>query len=282
MPDRQPSPRGVSGQAMAEETPEVVLRAYPGGTASGGPAPAGPGNRPGGTTRPPGQRSRGRDPAAPSWGRRRVLLLNATFEPLTALPLRRAVVLVMCGKAEVVHGDPGGIELHAATLSLPVPSVIRLSTYVRVPYRAKVPLTRAGLMHRDRYRCAYCGGGPRRSTTSSRAAVADPTAGRTASPAAPSATTAKRTGCSRRSAGSCASSRGPRTARTGACSRTPRRPTRSGGLTWVRPPNRALTCAGAPAALRRPGRAGCLRGASRKASALVKGLRRRARTRSGR
>ncbi|SFW72799.1 HNH endonuclease [Amycolatopsis australiensis] len=87
-----------------------------------------------------------------------MLLLNATFEPLTALPLRRAVVLVMCGKAEVVHGDPGGTELHSAKVSLPVPSVIRLSTYVRVPYRAQVPLTRAGLMHRDRYRCAYCGG----------------------------------------------------------------------------------------------------------------------------
>jgi 5-methylcytosine-specific restriction endonuclease McrA len=87
-----------------------------------------------------------------------VLLLNATFEPLTALPLRRAVVLVMCGKAVVVHGDPAGLTLHAATVSLPVPSVIRLSTYVRVPYRAQVPLTRAGLMHRDRFRCAYCGG----------------------------------------------------------------------------------------------------------------------------
>jgi 5-methylcytosine-specific restriction endonuclease McrA len=87
-----------------------------------------------------------------------VLLLNATFEPLTALPLRRAVVLVMCGKAVVVHGDPAGLTLHAATVSLPVPSVIRLSAYVRVPYRAQVPLTRAGLMHRDRFRCAYCGG----------------------------------------------------------------------------------------------------------------------------
>jgi 5-methylcytosine-specific restriction endonuclease McrA len=93
----------------------------------------------------------------PPWGRRRVLLLNATFEPLTALPLRRAVVLIVCGKAEVVHGDPTGLMVHSATSSLPVPSVIRLSTYVRVPYRAKVPLTRAGLMHRDRYRCGYCG-----------------------------------------------------------------------------------------------------------------------------
>lgn len=92
------------------------------------------------------------------WGRSRVLLLNATFEPLTALPLRRAIVLVVCGKAEVVHGDPSGMLMHSATVTVPVPSVIRLSTYVRVPYRAKVPLTRAGLMHRDRYRCAYCGG----------------------------------------------------------------------------------------------------------------------------
>ncbi len=96
--------------------------------------------------------------AVPSWGRRRVLLLNTTFEPLTALPLRRAVVLVVCGKAEVVHGDPAGLVVHSATSSVVVPSVIRLSNYVRVPYRGRVPLTRAGLMHRDRYRCAYCGG----------------------------------------------------------------------------------------------------------------------------
>ena len=92
------------------------------------------------------------------WGRRRVLLLNATFEPLTALPLRRAVVLVVCGKAEVVHGDSTGLVMHSATSSVEIPSVIRLSSYVRVPYRGRVPLTRAGLMHRDRYRCAYCGG----------------------------------------------------------------------------------------------------------------------------
>jgi 5-methylcytosine-specific restriction endonuclease McrA len=86
-----------------------------------------------------------------------VLLLNATFEPLTALPLRRAVVLVVCGKAEVVHDDASGLALHAATIEVPVPSVIRLSSFVRVPYRASVPLTRAGLLHRDGYRCAYCG-----------------------------------------------------------------------------------------------------------------------------
>jgi 5-methylcytosine-specific restriction endonuclease McrA len=85
------------------------------------------------------------------------LLLNATFEPLTALPLRRAIVLVVCGKADVVHGDTAGLVLHSATASVVAPSVIKLCTFVRVPYRARVPMTRAALMHRDRFRCAYCG-----------------------------------------------------------------------------------------------------------------------------
>ena len=36
-------------------------------------------------------------PEASVWGRRRVLLLNSTYEPLTALPIRRAVVMLLCG-----------------------------------------------------------------------------------------------------------------------------------------------------------------------------------------
>ncbi len=91
------------------------------------------------------------------WGRRRVLLLNSTYEPLTALPLRRAVIMLMCGKADVVHDDPVGPVIHSASRAIVVPTVIRLRTFVRVPYRARIPMTRAALMHRDRFRCAYCG-----------------------------------------------------------------------------------------------------------------------------
>ncbi|NLU83998.1 HNH endonuclease [Rhodococcus sp. HNM0569] len=94
---------------------------------------------------------------APLWFSRRVLLLNATYEPLTALPARRAVVLMACGKADTVHEDADAPVVHSAEFSLAVPAVIRLRDYVRVPYRARVPLTRAGLMHRDGFRCAYCG-----------------------------------------------------------------------------------------------------------------------------
>jgi 5-methylcytosine-specific restriction endonuclease McrA len=86
-----------------------------------------------------------------------VLLLNSTYEPLTALPVRRAVIMLMCGKADVVHDDPSGPVIHSATRTIVVPSVIRLRSFVRVPYRARVPMTRAALMHRDRFRCAYCG-----------------------------------------------------------------------------------------------------------------------------
>jgi len=88
---------------------------------------------------------------------RRVLLLNITYEPLTTVGMHRAVCLVLGEKADLVHADIGGLELHSTTTRLAVPSVIRLRRYVRVPHRSRVPLTRAALMRRDNYLCAYCG-----------------------------------------------------------------------------------------------------------------------------
>ncbi len=95
--------------------------------------------------------------AVPDWVKRRVLLLNATYEPLTALPARRAVILMTGGKADTVHDDPHAPFVRSAEWSVQLPSVIRLRSYVRVPYHARVPMTRAALMHRDGNRCAYCG-----------------------------------------------------------------------------------------------------------------------------
>jgi 5-methylcytosine-specific restriction endonuclease McrA len=85
---------------------------------------------------------------------RRTLLLNATFEPLCVVTLRRAVVLVLKGKAEIVARDVA--ELHSARLNVPCPSVIRLVHYVRVPYRSRVPLSRRAVFARDEHRCQYC------------------------------------------------------------------------------------------------------------------------------
>ena len=86
----------------------------------------------------------------------RVLLLNAGYEALTALPARRAVVMLLGGKADVVHEHPVEILVRSVDTAVRVPSVIILREYVRIPYRAQVPLTRAALMHRDNHRCGYC------------------------------------------------------------------------------------------------------------------------------
>ena len=84
------------------------------------------------------------------------LLLNATYEPLCVVSSRRAIVLVLADKAVSVHSAPE--EVHAETLSLPVPVVVRLTRYVRVPYPAQVPLSRRAVFHRDGSTCVYCGG----------------------------------------------------------------------------------------------------------------------------
>src|ERR1700758_1119628 len=54
-------------------------------------------------------------------GVRRVLLLNVTYEPLTTVGLRRAVCLVLSGKAEMVHDNTAGASLHSASGPLAPP-----------------------------------------------------------------------------------------------------------------------------------------------------------------
>lgn len=86
---------------------------------------------------------------------RSTLLLNATYEPLAVVPLKRAVVLVLAEKAEVVAC--GELELRSARRSLPMPRVIRLTRYVKVPYRRRIAFSKHAVLRRDNFRCAYCG-----------------------------------------------------------------------------------------------------------------------------
>ncbi len=84
------------------------------------------------------------------------LVLNATYEPLCVVPMRRAVVLVLAEKAVVV--EAGADMMHSERLAIAVPTVVRLSHFVRVPYRREVPLTRRAVLERDRHFCVYCHG----------------------------------------------------------------------------------------------------------------------------
>lgn len=84
------------------------------------------------------------------------LLLNATHEPLAVLAARRAVVLVLAGKAECLVVRDGSERFRSAQLDLAVPAVLRLNRYIRIPYAPTVTVTRAGILRRDLRRCAYC------------------------------------------------------------------------------------------------------------------------------
>ncbi len=84
------------------------------------------------------------------------LALNASFEPLTMVPLRRALRLVIDGKAEIVEADAGR-HVRSERLTMPRPAVIRLKAFVHVPRRFRRQVTNTFLFARDRYRCQYCG-----------------------------------------------------------------------------------------------------------------------------
>ena len=86
----------------------------------------------------------------------RSLVLNATYEPICVVSSRRALVLVIEEKAELVHET--GRLYHAARVAFPEPSVVRLAHYVRVPYTARIAITRRSVFARDGHRCQYCGG----------------------------------------------------------------------------------------------------------------------------
>jgi 5-methylcytosine-specific restriction endonuclease McrA len=83
-----------------------------------------------------------------------VLVLNQNYEPLNVCNVRRAVVLVLHGKAEVI--EAGARALHTATQRIVLPSVIRLVNLVRRP-RPRVRLTRKEVFARDGWTCVYCG-----------------------------------------------------------------------------------------------------------------------------
>ena len=85
----------------------------------------------------------------------RALILNATYEPLCVVSTRRALVLVLSQKAELVSAT--GRYFHSERSSFDEPSVVRLAYFVKVPYQARIGLNRRAVFARDGHCCQYCG-----------------------------------------------------------------------------------------------------------------------------
>ncbi|MGC8654298.1 MAG: HNH endonuclease, partial [Candidatus Kryptoniota bacterium] len=86
-----------------------------------------------------------------------MLILNQNYEPLTICNWKKAVVLLYLGKAEIVERSDGKM-LHSVSTTIPMPSIVRLSVFYRVPHK-RVILSRKNILRRDGNRCQYCGRG---------------------------------------------------------------------------------------------------------------------------
>lgn len=83
-----------------------------------------------------------------------VLVLNQNYEPLNVCDVRRALVLILGGKADML--EQRAQHLHTTSRAFQMPSVIRLRAFVRRP-RPRVKLSRREIFIRDRFTCQYCG-----------------------------------------------------------------------------------------------------------------------------
>ena len=83
-----------------------------------------------------------------------VLLLNANYEPLNVCHVKRAVTLIMLGKADIL--EESQISLMTSSGALTAPSVVKMKYHVRRPM-PKLRLSRHSILARDRHTCQYCG-----------------------------------------------------------------------------------------------------------------------------
>jgi 5-methylcytosine-specific restriction endonuclease McrA len=84
------------------------------------------------------------------------LVLNASFEPLHIVSWQRALQLLFQGKVEVI--EESDQEVHTVRLTIRVPAVLRLLTYVPLTKKKQViRFSRLNVFIRDRYTCQYCG-----------------------------------------------------------------------------------------------------------------------------
>jgi len=83
-----------------------------------------------------------------------VLLLNQNYEPIAICNVKKAIILVYLGKAEIV--EKLSSEVRSVSVSFPFPSVIRLQVYIYKPHKPVI-LNRKNIIRRDRNTCQYCG-----------------------------------------------------------------------------------------------------------------------------
>ncbi|MFH0733909.1 MAG: HNH endonuclease [bacterium] len=82
-------------------------------------------------------------------------MLNQTYEPLAICTVKKAIILVVLEKAQIIVNNNQKF-IYSVNTKYPIPSVIKLNNYITRPFK-KVILSRKNVLRRDGYKCAYCG-----------------------------------------------------------------------------------------------------------------------------
>mgnify|MGYP001276072646 CR=1 FL=1 len=85
---------------------------------------------------------------------KKVLLLNSSYEPMTIVDAKKAILMMLSEKVESIEQTQ--YYIHSSHLKLPLPSVIKLKSYIYIKSR-HIPLTRKNIIQRDNFTCQYCG-----------------------------------------------------------------------------------------------------------------------------
>ncbi len=83
-----------------------------------------------------------------------VLVLNLNYVPINVSTVRRAIILLSKGKAELLENHRGAV--HTVSTVIDAPSIIRLVYLVKRPFAPR-KLSKKEIFLRDQYTCQYCG-----------------------------------------------------------------------------------------------------------------------------
>ena len=85
------------------------------------------------------------------------MVLNQNYEPLSICNVKKAIILLFLDKAEIIVESDTRV-LRSISRIIPLPSVVKLLHYIKVPYK-NIILSRKNILRRDNHQCQYCGNG---------------------------------------------------------------------------------------------------------------------------
>ena len=85
--------------------------------------------------------------------KRKVLVLNQSYQPLMVIGAKRAIILLLSNKSECIENYSDIIRSQSFSMSLP--SIIRVNRYIHF-FRSEVLLNRLNILKRDNFTCQYC------------------------------------------------------------------------------------------------------------------------------